>query len=166
MRDGSVRLADATRPPRWRARTRTTPPSPRPTTPRPSCSGPISANAAARSVPAADIWAFGVLSHVVLTGSRPLQGSTPSARRDTAVRYALGHDELRLSSELPFPWWQIIADCLARTHRERAVYDAASLLRRVESAAGTARSSRSHPLPRRWRWAATAAAGLRRSASG
>ncbi|GAP48763.1 serine/threonine protein kinase [Streptomyces azureus] len=110
--------------------------------------------------PAADVWAFGVLAHVVLTGSQPLPGSTPSARRDAAVRYAQGHDELRLSPELPSPWQQIIADCLARTHRERAVHDTASLLRRVESAAGTARSPRSHPLPRRWRWAAMAAAGL------
>nr|WP_282701904.1 protein kinase [Streptomyces sp. CC219B] len=44
--------------------------------------------------PAADVWAFGVLAHVVLTGSQPLPGSTPSARRDAAVRYAQGHDEL------------------------------------------------------------------------
>ncbi|MCX5141303.1 serine/threonine-protein kinase [Streptomyces sp. NBC_00338] len=82
-----------------------------------------------------DVWAFGVLAHVVLTGSFPLPGGTPTARRDAAVRYARGEEELRLSSELPTVWREIVADCLSRTHEERAPYDAASLLRRTSEAA-------------------------------
>ncbi|MFG2232968.1 serine/threonine-protein kinase [Streptomyces sp. NPDC048723] len=85
--------------------------------------------------PTADIWAFGVLAHVVLTGALPLPGGTPAARRDAALRYARGEDELRLSPELPEHWRDIVRDCLARRHEDRAAHSAASLLRRVEAAA-------------------------------
>ncbi|MBV7699007.1 serine/threonine-protein kinase [Streptomyces sp. TRM70350] len=95
--------------------------------------------------PTADIWAFGILAHLALAGTHPLPGATPAARRDAAVRHARGAEELRLSAELPPAWRQIIADCLARTHEERAAHDTAALLRRVAQAAGTARSPR---LPR------------------
>ncbi|MFF4348076.1 serine/threonine protein kinase [Streptomyces sp. NPDC001530] len=94
--------------------------------------------------PSADIWAFGVLAHLVLTDSYPLPGGTPSARRDAAVAYARGTDELRLSPQLPDAWREIVRDCLARTHQERVTGEA--LLRRVEAAAGTTRSARA---PRR-----------------
>ncbi|GAA1934189.1 hypothetical protein GCM10009837_70060 [Streptomyces durmitorensis] len=96
--------------------------------------------------PTADIWAFGVLAHLVLTGTYPLPGGTPSARRDAAIRYARGTDELRLSPELPPPWHALITDCLSRTHAERAAHDAPSVLRRAEEAAGADRAPR---LPRR-----------------
>ncbi|MBT2507174.1 protein kinase [Streptomyces sp. ISL-98] len=102
--------------------------------------------------PTADIWAFGVLAHVVLTGSPPLPGGTPAARRDAAVRYARGADDLRLSAELPAEWRQIVTDCLARTHEERAGQDTASLLRRVEEAAGAARSAKLPRLGSRFRF--------------
>ncbi|MGP4010178.1 protein kinase domain-containing protein [Streptomyces sp. 4N124] len=95
--------------------------------------------------PTADVWAFGVLAHLVLTGSLPLPGATPGARRDAALRYADGRAELRLSPELPLVWRQIVTDCLAPTHTARAPHTAPSLLRRVEAAAGAARSPR---LPR------------------
>ncbi|MBB1242176.1 protein kinase [Streptomyces durbertensis] len=95
--------------------------------------------------PTADIWAFGVLAHLALTGTMPFPGGTPSARRDAAVRYARGVEELRLSPELPAEWRPIVTDCLARTHAERARHDTVSLLRRVEAAAGTEPSPR---LPR------------------
>ncbi|WP_369146047.1 protein kinase [Streptomyces sp. R44] len=85
--------------------------------------------------PSADVWAFGVLAHLVLTGCSPLPGGTPTARRDAALRYARGEEELRLSPELPQPWREIVTDCLSRTHGERAVHDATSLLRRVREAA-------------------------------
>ncbi|MEV3992189.1 protein kinase [Streptomyces sp. NPDC049837] len=102
--------------------------------------------------PTADVWAFGVLAHLVLAGSLPLPGGTAEARRDAAVRYARGAEELRLSPELPRAWRDIITDCLARTHAERAAHDTASLLRRVERAAGAARSARlPRPRPHRWR---------------
>uniref|UniRef100_A0AAU3GLQ8 Serine/threonine-protein kinase n=1 Tax=Streptomyces sp. NBC_01401 TaxID=2903854 RepID=A0AAU3GLQ8_9ACTN len=99
--------------------------------------------------PSADVWAFGVLAHTVLTGTFPLPGSTTEARCDAATRYARGTEELRLSPELPDGWRQIITDCLARTHAERIGTEA--LLRQVEQAAGAARSARLPRLrPRRW----------------
>ncbi|MFF5494917.1 serine/threonine-protein kinase [Streptomyces aquilus] len=95
--------------------------------------------------PTADIWAFGIIAHLVLTGSPPFPGAHPAARREAVQRYAKGRDELRLSPELPEPWRQIVTDCLAPSHAARAPYTAQSLLRRVEAAAGAARSPR---LPR------------------
>ncbi|GGT86110.1 serine/threonine protein kinase [Streptomyces coeruleorubidus] len=95
--------------------------------------------------PTADIWAFGVLAHLVLTGGLPFPGANPAARREAVQRYAKGREELRLSPELPDAWRQIVIDCLAPTHADRAPHSAQSLLRRVETAAGAARSPR---LPR------------------
>ncbi|WP_328977897.1 serine/threonine protein kinase [Streptomyces canus] len=89
--------------------------------------------------PSADVWAFGVLAHLVLTDTFPLPGGTPTARRDAAAAYARGTDDLRLSPELPDDWREIIRDCLTRTHAERVTVE--PLLRRVETAAGTARSA-------------------------
>ncbi|MEU1277464.1 protein kinase [Streptomyces sp. NPDC005805] len=99
--------------------------------------------------PSADIWAFGVLAHRVLTGTHPLPGPTAAARRDAAVRYARGTEELRLSPGLPPVWREIVADCLAPTHEERARHDAASLLRRTTAAA--AAGGRRPSFPRRTR---------------
>ncbi|WP_210594410.1 serine/threonine-protein kinase [Streptomyces sp. GESEQ-35] len=100
--------------------------------------------------PSADVWAFGVLAHLVLAGSFPLPGGTTEARCDAATRYARGTEELRLSPELPEAWREIVTDCLARTHAERVTGEA--LLRRVEQAAGTLRSARLPRLrPRRWK---------------
>ncbi|MER6916971.1 protein kinase [Streptomyces sp. NPDC000594] len=96
--------------------------------------------------PTADLWAFGVLVHLVLTGSPPLPGPTPGARRDAAVRYARGEGDLLLSPGLPPAWADVVRDCLARTPGERARIDTGELLRRVEAAAGTAPSP---PLPRK-----------------
>lgn len=95
--------------------------------------------------PTADVWAFGVLAHLVLTGTMPLPGGTGSTRRDAALRYARGTEELRLSPRLPEAWRSIVGDCLARTHEERAAHTGNALLRRVEAAAGAERSPR---LPR------------------
>ncbi|WP_030293423.1 serine/threonine-protein kinase [Streptomyces katrae] len=95
--------------------------------------------------PTADIWAFGVLAHVVLTGSLPLPGGNSAARRDAALRYARGEEELRLSPELPEPWRDIVRDCLARRHEDRARHTAASLLSRVEAAAADRAAPRRVP---------------------
>lgn len=95
--------------------------------------------------PSADVWAFGVLAHVVLTGTFPLPGGTTEARCDAAMRYARGTEELRLAPELPDGWREIVAGCLAPTHAGRVGTEA--LLTQVEAAAGTARS----PRPRRLR---------------
>ncbi|GGK67688.1 serine/threonine-protein kinase [Streptomyces flaveus] len=108
--------------------------------------------------PTADIWAFGVLAHVVLTGAFPLPGGSTEARADAATRYARGAEELRLSPRLPDAWREIVRDCLAPTHEQRAA-DTAALLRRVEEAAGASRSARLPRLrPRKWRRPALAAA--------
>ncbi|MCM9082743.1 serine/threonine-protein kinase [Streptomyces spororaveus] len=115
--------------------------------------------------PTADIWAFGVLAHVVLTGALPLPGRTAAARRDAALRYARGEEELRLSPGLPERWHGIVRDCLARSHEDRAAHTAASLLCRVEAAAADrapdpqAPPSPRVPGPRRRRRAALIAAG-------
>ncbi|MEU0586463.1 protein kinase [Streptomyces sp. NPDC006132] len=85
--------------------------------------------------PSADVWAFGVLAHLVLTDSFPLPGATPTARRDAAAAYARGTDELRLSPGLPDDWRRIVSACLTRTHEDRITVEA--LLRRVEAATGT-----------------------------
>ncbi|MFD7323748.1 protein kinase [Streptomyces sp. NPDC059875] len=116
--------------------------------------------------PSADIWAFGVLAHLVLTGASPLPGGTPTARRDAALRYARGEEELRLSPGLPPPWREIVADCLSRTHEERAAHDAASLLRRVREASAGRVTRRRIRLPRARRRAVVAAAGLAATALG
>ncbi|MFG2484538.1 serine/threonine-protein kinase [Streptomyces virginiae] len=97
--------------------------------------------------PTADIWAFGVLAHVVLTGVLPLPGGTPAARRDAALRYARGEEELRLSPELPEHWRDIVRDCLARRHEDRAAHTAASLLHRAEVAAAERVPAASSPAP-------------------
>ncbi|QPL93492.1 protein kinase [Streptomyces clavuligerus] len=98
--------------------------------------------------PAADIWAFGVLAHRVLTGALPLPGDTPGTRREATVQYARGEGGLELSPELPESWRGIVGDCLARAPEARGRLDTSALLRRVETAAGTERSPR---LPRRTR---------------
>ncbi|GAA3165750.1 MULTISPECIES: serine/threonine-protein kinase [Streptomyces] len=116
--------------------------------------------------PTADIWAFGVLAHLLLTGVPPLPGGSPAARRDALLRYARGTEELRLSPQLPDGWREIVTDCLARDHAARAAHDAATLLRRVEAAAGTGPSPRLPRLrprrvrPRVWVAAAIALAAL------
>ncbi|MBU6536214.1 serine/threonine protein kinase [Streptomyces mayonensis] len=97
--------------------------------------------------PSADVWAFGVLAHLVLTGTFPLPGGTPTARRDAAVAYARGTHELRLSPELPQAWSEIVRACLTRTHSGRIGTDA--LLRRVTAAAeGTRGTARRALVPR------------------
>nr|WP_112472354.1 protein kinase [Streptomyces sp. ST1020] len=85
--------------------------------------------------PSADVWAFGVLAHLVLTGTFPLPGATTTARRDAAAAYARGAEELRLSPRLPDAWREIVRRCLARTHEERITGDA--LLRKVAAVTGT-----------------------------
>ncbi|GAA3535817.1 hypothetical protein GCM10022222_19340 [Amycolatopsis ultiminotia] len=108
--------------------------------------------------PSTDVWAFGVLAHLVLTGTLPLPGGTAAARRDATVRYARGTEELRLSPDLPEAWRPIVTDCLSRTHEERAAHDAGSLLRRIEAITGTTRAARLPRLrPLRWQRPAMAA---------
>ncbi|MFF2041953.1 serine/threonine-protein kinase [Kitasatospora sp. NPDC058170] len=111
--------------------------------------------------PSADIWAFGVLAHLVLTGTLPLPGGTPAARRDAAMRYARGEEGLRLAPDLPEAWRAVLTDCLARRHEDRAPHTAGSLLRRVEAAAAGRRAPwRPGPFLRRRRRPLAVAAAL------
>ncbi|MGW7645992.1 protein kinase domain-containing protein [Streptomyces bobili] len=159
MKDGSVRLADFNMAAELEGTHAYSPAFTTPDYTPPELLWPEVSERGTRIRPTADIWAYGVLAHVVLTGTYPLPGATTEARTDAAMRYSRGAEELRLSPRLPAVWRQIIADCLSRTHQERATHDALTLLRRAEEAAGAARSARLPRLrPRRWRRPALVAA--------
>jgi serine/threonine protein kinase len=109
----------------------------------------------------ADIWAFGVTAHQVLSGRWPFPGSTPSARVAAAAEYAAGAAPLRLHPGLPAGWREIIEDCLAPDHERRRHHDAATVLRRVRLAGaapetGGNRTATEPAAPRRRRRVATA----------
>ncbi|WP_406442892.1 protein kinase [Streptomyces sp. NBC_01613] len=155
MRDGSARLADFNMAAELEGTHAYTPAFSTPDYTPPELLWSEIGERGRRIRPSADVWAFGVLAHLVLTDSFPLPGGTPTARRDAAAAYARGTDELRLSPELPEAWREIVRDCLSRTHADRVGTDA--LLRRVEEAAGTGRSPRlPRVLPPRRRRAAVA----------
>ncbi|MEW2049507.1 serine/threonine-protein kinase [Streptomyces sp. NPDC005476] len=85
--------------------------------------------------PTADIWAFGVLAHQVLTGGlHPFPGSTARARSLAAQAYARGTAPLRLDAALDEDMRRLIADCLAPDHAARLPYTAAGVAARVEAA--------------------------------
>ncbi|KOV33075.1 hypothetical protein ADK60_12955 [Streptomyces sp. XY431] len=98
--------------------------------------------------PAADIWAFGVIAHLVLTGSLPWPGGTPSVRRDVVARYARGREELRLAAGLSADWRELIADCLAPTDEARAAHNAHALLTRLRGMLQYVPAQRSTAAPR------------------
>lgn len=86
--------------------------------------------------PTADIWAFGVLAHQVLTGGlHPFPGSTARARALGAQAWARGSAELRLDNAVPEGWRELIADCLRPDHASRATLDAAELAARARQLA-------------------------------
>ncbi|MEU4142138.1 serine/threonine protein kinase [Streptomyces parvulus] len=136
MADGSVRLADFNMAAELEGTHAYTPAFSTPDYTPPELLWSEIGDRGRRIRPSADVWAFGVLAHLVLTGSFPLPGATPTARRDAAVAYARGTHELRLSPELPQAWREIVRDCLTRTHADRTGTDA--LLHRVTAAAGGA----------------------------
>ncbi|MEU4483839.1 serine/threonine-protein kinase [Streptomyces purpurascens] len=154
LKDGSVRLADFNMAAELEGTHAYSPAFATPDYTPPELLWPEIDERGTRIRTSADVWAFGVLAHVVLTGSFPLPGGSTEARTDAATRFARGAEELRLSPELPESWGEIVRDCLAPTHVERVarVLDAGALLRRVEEAAGASRSARLPRLrPRRWR---------------
>ncbi|WP_031034956.1 serine/threonine protein kinase [Streptomyces sp. NRRL F-5650] len=137
MKDGSVRLADFNMAAELEGTHAYTPAFSTPDYTPPELLWSEIGERGRRIRPSADVWAFGVLAHLVLTGSFPLPGGTPTARRDAAVAYSRGSHELRLSPELPPPWREVVRACLTRTHADRIGTDA--LLRRVAEATGNAR---------------------------
>ncbi|MGX5213099.1 protein kinase domain-containing protein [Streptomyces violaceus] len=157
MKDGSVRLADFNLAAELEGTHAYAPAFATPDYTPPELLWPEVDERGTRIRPSADVWAFGVLAHVALTGSFPLPGGSTEARTDAAMRYARGAEELRLSPELPEAWREIVRDCLGRTHADRI--DTEALLRRAEQASGAARSARLPRLrPRRWRAPALIAA--------
>ncbi|MBO8201677.1 protein kinase [Streptomyces smyrnaeus] len=93
--------------------------------------------------PTADIWAFGILAHQVLTGGlHPFPGSTPRARALGAQAYARGNAELRLDNSIPARWRELIADCLKPDHASRAALDAEQLAARVRELRGPGAAGR------------------------
>lgn len=143
MRDGSVRLADFNMAAELEGTHAYTPAFSTPDYTPPELLWSEIGERGRRIRPSADVWAFGVLAHLVLTHAFPLPGGTPTARRDAAAAYARGTDELRLSPRLPDPWRDIVRDCLTRTHEGRVT--AGALLRRVEAAVGTTPRPRRRP---------------------
>lgn len=88
--------------------------------------------------PSADIWAFGVVAHQVLTGGlHPFPGGTARARGMAAGTYARGGARLRLDDAVPLRWRGLITDCLRPDHRSRALLSARDVSRRVRSLAAT-----------------------------
>jgi hypothetical protein len=89
--------------------------------------------------PTADIWAFGVLAHQVLTGGRhPFAGASPHARAMSAQAYARTGEGLLMDERIAEPWRSLIKDCLAPDHARRSAVTARSLAERIRGAAGGA----------------------------
>ncbi|MEV7773598.1 serine/threonine-protein kinase [Kitasatospora sp. NPDC086791] len=110
--------------------------------------------------PSADVWAFGVIAHQLLTGGlHPFLGATARARSLAAQAYARGAAPLRLDEALPARWRPVVTACLAPGREERARTDLAALVARAT--AGPARRRRRTAGPaRRRRTAVRAAADL------
>ncbi|MFF4815833.1 serine/threonine-protein kinase [Kitasatospora sp. NPDC001309] len=82
--------------------------------------------------PSADVWAFGVIAHQLLTGGlHPFLGATARARSLAAQAYARGAAPLRPDQALPARWRPVVAACLAPDREERARTDLAALVARA-----------------------------------
>lgn len=79
----------------------------------------------------ADVWAFGVTAHQLLTGRPPFPGATARARAAAAAEYAEGHRPLVLDAALSPGWRALLAGCLAPGHAGRTAWDAKTLLARI-----------------------------------
>ncbi|MER6303729.1 serine/threonine-protein kinase [Kitasatospora sp. NPDC001539] len=82
--------------------------------------------------PTADIWAYGVIAHQLLTGGlHPFLGATARARSLAAQAYARGAVPLRLDQAVPAPWRAVVAACLTADRDQRARTDLAALVARA-----------------------------------
>ncbi|MFH9684640.1 protein kinase domain-containing protein [Streptomyces globisporus] len=97
--------------------------------------------------PTADIWAFGVLAHQVLTGGlHPFPGATARARALASQAYARNTAPLRLDAGIDERWRRLIGDCLVPDHAGRLRHNAASLSDRIERLANPRRRRRLLPV--------------------
>ncbi|MFG2913893.1 serine/threonine-protein kinase [Kitasatospora sp. NPDC048298] len=107
--------------------------------------------------PSADVWAFGVIAHQLLTGGlHPFLGATARARSLAAQAYARGTAPLRLDESLPVRWRAVVAACLAPGRAERPGAELAVLVARAARAPVPAPA----PAARRRRAAVRAGVGL------
>jgi len=91
----------------------------------------------------ADIWAFGVLAHQMLTGGLyPFPGAAAPTRALAVQAYAAGSAPLSLDERIPPEWRSLIADCLAPSHAARSAHDAAALSERIRALSGGGRRRR------------------------
>jgi len=117
----------------------------------------------ARVRPAHDLWAYGVVAHLVLAGGRfPFAGQTARARTLLIQAYAGGNEPLRLDPAVPERWRPLIADLLAPTEAQRTaaaerVGRSIGTMPRGPDDAGRAPRRRPPALPRR-SWVAVAGA--------
>ncbi|WP_419998955.1 protein kinase domain-containing protein [Streptomyces boninensis] len=101
--------------------------------------------------PSADIWAFGVVAHQILTGGlHPFPGGTARARAIAAGSYARGRERLRLDNAVPPEWRPLITDCLRPDHESRAALTAQDLAKRVHSLRSASPPARSPLGMARW----------------
>ncbi|GAA1960201.1 serine/threonine-protein kinase [Catenulispora subtropica] len=83
--------------------------------------------------PTADVWAFGVLAHQMLTGGRhPFAGATPHARAMNAQSYGHSGEGLLIDEGIAEPWRDVIRDCLAPDHASRAAFPARVVADRID----------------------------------
>ncbi|MFI1440813.1 serine/threonine-protein kinase [Streptomyces fructofermentans] len=93
--------------------------------------------------PTADIWAFGVLAHQVLTaGLHPFPGATARARALAAQSYARGSVPLRLEPGIEEERRRLVADCLAPDHAARLPHTADALRARLDDLSAGRRGPR------------------------
>ncbi len=97
-------------------------------------------------------WLHGVTDHLALTGRHPFLGATARSRVAAIAAYAAGRQALSLDPGLSPGWCSFIADCLAPDHQTRSRHNAADLLARAHSLAGTRTSGRSRQAIRRHRF--------------
>ncbi|RFU84146.1 serine/threonine protein kinase [Streptomyces triticagri] len=105
--------------------------------------------AGVRSVlrPTADIWAFGILAHQVLTGGvHPFPGADERARSLNVRSYASGSTALRLDPAIHEEWARLVAECLRPDHASRRRLTAPDLARRVRRLSGVGRGRRGRAL--------------------
>ncbi|MFL6116333.1 MAG: protein kinase domain-containing protein [Catenulispora sp.] len=100
--------------------------------------------------PTADIWAFGILAHQMLTGGRhPFAGASPHARAMNVQTYARTGEGLLVDERIAEPWRALIKDCLTPDHAGRAVFPVRDIAERINALVA---GGQPEPRPRgRWR---------------